>query len=141
MLWIHPVLQLLATGMAIYVLTLGWSRFQVNHLGKKAKFQWKDHVKFGKYTHILWMAGLVLGQYAVSKEWGSNGVTGYHYWIGQTMMPCIAAGYVTGVIMDRTKKPRKYLPLVHGVFNIVAVALATAEIVTGVDIIRQYLLA
>lgn len=85
-----------ATGLAVYVLSLGWVRFQSNHFGKTGKFQWMEHVKFGKYAHILWMSGLVLGQYAVSKYWGSNGVTGNHYWIGQLMMPCIAGGTSQG---------------------------------------------
>ncbi|MGE4440556.1 MAG: DUF4079 family protein [Desulfomicrobium sp.] len=141
MLWIHPLLQLAATFLALYVLSLGWPRFQANHLGKKSKFMWAEHVKLGKYTHILWMSGLVLGQYAVSKEWGHNGVTGNHYWVGQLMMPCIAAGYITGVIMDRKRLERRYLPLVHGVFNAVAVALALVQMVTGAVVIRDFLLS
>lgn len=141
MLWIHPILQLAATGLGIYVLTLGWPRFQANHLGRKVKFQWLDHVRLGKYTHILWMCGLVLGQYVVSKEWDSNSVTGPHYWIGQSMMPCIAAGYITGVIMDRNKQKRRIMPLVHGVINTVALLLAVAEVATGIMVIRDFLLA
>jgi uncharacterized membrane protein YozB (DUF420 family) len=140
MLWIHPVLQFIATGLALYVLSLGWPRFQSNHLDKRMPFQWAEHVKLGKYTHILWMAGLVLGQYAVSQAWGNNGITGNHYWIGQTMMPCIAGGYVTGVIMDRTKKKRRYLPLVHGVLNSVAVVLALVQVGTGSVVIRDLML-
>ena len=141
MLWIHPLLQLAATFLAVYVLSLGWPRFQTNHLGKKGKFMWAEHVKLGKYTHILWMSGLVLGQYAVSKEWGHNGVTGNHYWVGQLMMPCIAAGYITGVIMDRKRMARRYLPLVHGVFNAVAVVLALVQMVTGAVVVRDFLLS
>jgi uncharacterized membrane protein YozB (DUF420 family) len=141
MLWIHPVLQFVATGLALYVLSLGWPRFQANHLGKRTQFRWMEHVKLGKYTHILWMAGLVLGQYAVTKAWGSNGITGTHYWIGQMLMPCIAGGYVTGVIMDRNKKKRRYLPLVHGVLNTVAVVLALVQIGTGSVVIRDMMLS
>lgn len=140
MLWIHPLLQIIATGIALYALHLGWIRFQTNHFGKQGVFPWKEHAKFGKYAHILWMAGLVLGQYAVSKEWGRNGITGTHYWLGQLMMPCIAAGYITGVVMERNKMDRKYMPLVHGVFNIVAALLALALLVTGSAIIKDSLL-
>jgi hypothetical protein len=140
MLWIHPLLQLAATGLALYVLSLGWVRFQVNHLGKKGKFMWADHVRLGKYTHIMWMGGLVLGQYAVAQYWGDNGITGNHFLFGQLMMPCIAAGYVTGFIMDRNKKKRPYMPLVHGVFNMLAVLLALFQVVTGVVVIRDFML-
>lgn len=140
MLWIHPLLELLATGLAIYALSLGWPRFQANHLGKSTHFAWHEHVKHGKYAHILWMAGLVLGQYAVSSTWGNNGATGNHYWIGQVMMLCIAGGYITGVIMDRDKKQRQYLPLVHGVFNALAVLLALTQVYTGSLILRELVL-
>lgn len=141
MLWIHPVLQFVATCLALYVLSLGWVRFQVNHLGKKGQFQWVDHVKLGKYTHIMWMAGLVLGQYAVAQAWGQNGITGNHFLIGQLMMPLIAAGYVTGLIMDRNKKKRRYLPLVHGVLNILAVIVALVQVGTGAAVIRDFMLS
>lgn len=140
MLWIHPLLQLAATSLALYVLYLGWPRFQANHLGKKGRFMWDEHVRLGKYAHILWMAGLVLGLYAVNQAWGQNTITGTHYWIGQSMMPCIAAGYVTGLIMDRNRQKRRYLPLAHAVFNTVAVILALAQVITGVGVIREFLL-
>ena len=94
MLWIHPLLQLVATGLALYALHLGWIRFRANHLGQKGPFAWKQHVIYGKYAHILWMCGLVLGQYAVSSQWGANGITGSHYWAGQAMIPCIAGEYL-----------------------------------------------
>jgi uncharacterized membrane protein YozB (DUF420 family) len=141
MLWIHPILQLVATGLAVYVLALGWTRFLANHFGKRGRFLWADHVKLGKITHILWMAGLVLGQFAVTKAWGDNGVTGNHYIIGQMIMPCIAGGYITGVIMDRDKKTRRYLPLVHSVFNIMALLLALAQVATGWMVVQEFLLS
>jgi hypothetical protein len=140
MLWIHPLLQLAATALALYVLHLGWPRFQANHLGRKGKFMWAEHVRLGKYVHILWMAGLVLGLYAAGQAWGQNTITGGHYWIGQSMMPCIAGGYVTGVVMDRNRAKRRYLPLAHAVFNIMAVVLALAEVVTGIGVIRDFML-
>lgn len=140
MLWIHPLMQLLATGLAVYALSLGWIRFQTNHLAKPGKFAWQEHVKYGKYAHILWMAGLVFGQYAVSKYWGDNGITGNHYWVGQLMMPCIAGGYISGVIMDRDKKHRQYMPLIHGVFNALALILALIQISTGITVLRNFML-
>lgn len=140
MLWIHPLLQLVATGLAMYVVYLGWARFQANHLGKKTKFLWMDHVKYGKYTHILWMCGLVLGLYAVGSQWGENGITGSHYWVGQTMMLCIAGGYATGWVMDGNKQKRKYLPMFHGLLNMVAVVLALIQVGTGVQVIREFML-
>ena len=142
MIWIHPILQLLATGLALYVLSLGWIRFKANHLepNTKPEFSWIEHVKYGKFVHIFWMSGLVLGLYLVKTYWGQNGITNAHYWVGQTMMLCIGGGYATGWVMDNKKQKRKYLPLVHGFFNALAVLLALIQIGTGFSVIRELVL-
>jgi hypothetical protein len=43
--------------------------------------------------------------------------------------------------MDRNRMKRRYLPLVHAVFNSVAVLLALAEVVTGIGVIRVFMLS
>lgn len=138
--WIHPVLQLVATAMAAYALYLAWPRVLRNHFGKRTSFAWAEHGKWGKYAHILWMLGLVGGTALVARHWGSSGATGDHYWIAQLIMPCIAGGYITGTIMDRDKKPRKYMPLVHGVLNVLALTIAGFQIFTGMSVVREFLL-
>jgi hypothetical protein len=138
--WIHPAIQWIATAMAGYTLWLAWPRFLYNHWGIKGRFQWNDHVKWGKYSHIFWMAGMVIGAAVVARNWGGSGATGDHYWIGQLIMPCIAAGYITGSIMDRDKKPRRYLPLIHGVCNLLALLIAIIQIFTGIKVIQEFLL-
>ena len=42
--------------------------------------------------------------------------------------------------MDRNKKRRAYLPLIHAGFNTLAVMLALIEAVTGVMVIRDFML-
>lgn len=138
--WIHPVLQLVATALAAYALYLAWPRVLRNHFGQRTSFAWVAHVKWGKFAHILWMLGLVGGTVLVARYWGGSGATGDHYWIGQLIMPCIAGGYITGAIMDRDKKPRPYMPLVHGVFNIFAFVIAIVQIFTGIGVVREFLL-
>lgn len=138
--WIHPVLQLVATAMAAYALWLAWPRVLRNHLGRRTTFAWNEHVRWGKWAHILWMAGTVIGVAVVARAWGGSGATGNHYWIGQLIMPCIAAGYITGSVMDRDKKPRRYLPLVHGVCNVLALTIAVVQIGTGIHVVQEFLL-
>jgi hypothetical protein len=42
--------------------------------------------------------------------------------------------------MDRDKKKRRYMPLVHGVFNALALLLALAQVATGWLVIREFML-
>lgn len=142
MLWLHPLLQFMATILALYVLSLGWVRFQANHFssGTKAEFSWAEHVKYGKFVHIFWMSGLVLGLYMVGASWGQNAIMGTHYWVGQSMMLCIGGGYATGWMMDNRKQERKYLPMAHAFFNGLAVLLALIQVGTGFLVVREHLL-
>ena len=47
MLIIHPLIQLAATLLALYVLLLGVARFRQLHMRQKTLFQWQRHVRLG----------------------------------------------------------------------------------------------
>lgn len=142
MLWIHPLFQFMTAILSLYVLSLGFIRFKANHFSFKSNtaFPWQEHVKYGKFVHIFWMSGLVLGLYVVGSTWGQNGITATHYWVGQSMMLCIGGGYATGWFMDNNKQERRYLPIAHAIFNTMAVLLALIQMGTGFMVIREFLL-
>lgn len=54
MVWMHPVLQVLATLVGLYALYLGRIRFQTAHLGRKAVFPWKAHIQWGAAALFVW---------------------------------------------------------------------------------------
>lgn len=56
------------------------------------------------------------------------------------MLPLCVIGYMTGYRLDKEKRRRKWLPLVHGVNNLVLVALALWQLWTGVSLVRLYLM-
>ncbi|HNR12166.1 MAG TPA: DUF4079 family protein [Thermodesulfobacteriota bacterium] len=140
MLWIHPVIQIAVLGLALYVLRLGWVRFAFNHLGRKGAFLWKRHVLFGKATVVLWIYGAAVGAAAAWVTWRMFGITGYHFWTGIAVVVLALTGYTLGWHMDAHKKKRKYLPLVHGAANLIAILLSLTSLITGLEVIQKYLL-
>ena len=55
------------------------------------------------------------------------------------MAPLCIIGYVTGYILDKYKKKRTVLPIVHAVNNIVLCVLACVQVYTGVMVIRLFM--
>lgn len=131
MLWVHPAIQLLGLLFALYALRLGWRRFCASHLGQKCVFPWKDHVQWGQLAEGFWLGGLALGIWAAHWTWRGFGVSGPHYWIGLAMGALLPVSFISGTVMDKIKKKRRVLPLVHAAAGFSLVVLALAELITG----------
>lgn len=140
MLWVHPVLQLACTLLALYVMALGLVRFRAAHLGHKVRFDWKRHVLYGKIVLVVWFAAFVWGAAAARVIWGVSDVTGSHYAVGLAMLPLLATGYATGHVLDAVKKRRTVLPLVHAANNALLLGLALYQVWSGVGVVRMFLL-
>jgi len=140
MLYIHPVLQFTGILFALFVFKLGIARFRMIHLKQKMRFNWKQHVRFGISATIIWLTGIFGGFFFVKTSWYSFMITGLHAQIGLLMIPFIIFALVTGIYMDKNKKKRTVLPLVHGVFNTVMLILAFVQIYTGIAVYRTYIL-
>jgi hypothetical protein len=140
MFLIHPIFQSAGTLIALYVMTLGISRFRMIYLKKKVRFNWKQHVRFGIIATTIWMIGLLGGLYTVKTSWYGFLITGDHAKIGLLMIPFIIFAIGSGIIMDRKKKKRTALPLIHAIFNIAMLCLALLQIYTGVGVYRTYVL-
>ena len=140
MLWIHPALQLLCTALALYVMLLGVRRFRAAHLKHKVVFDWKRHVLYGKIVLVVWFVAFVWGAGTARIIWGVSDVTGAHYAVGLIMLPLLVTGYATGHVLDKVKKRRKILPLVHGGNNSLLLALALYQVWSGVGVVRLFLL-
>lgn len=129
--WVHPVWQAAATCGALFVLFLGWQRFCILHFRGKGTFAWKRHVFLGKIVLGLWCAGAILGIVVARLEWGVSFITGTHMEIGLWFVPLAAVGYLTGSRLDKVKKRRLWLPLLHGATNTLLIALAATQAWTG----------
>ncbi len=130
-LWLHPILQFLATLASLYVLYLGVLRFRAAHLRHQGiVFPWKRHVALGAAVMITWALGFAFGLGVVWWKWGEVFV-GRHSLTGLLMLPLIAFGLGSGLVMDRVKAPRRALPLAHGIANTGLVLLALWQLFTG----------
>ncbi|WP_419785869.1 DUF4079 family protein [Pseudodesulfovibrio sp.] len=140
MLWFHPVLMTLTVLVMIYAAYLGVERFLSRHLGMRTQFLWKRHVLWGNAAIGLMLLGFFGGLGTARLAWGINFITGDHYEMALSMMPLLAAGWLSGNYMDRRKAARTVLPLLHGACNLLLLALALYQFTTGWDVIRNFVL-
>ncbi|MFO7726811.1 MAG: DUF4079 domain-containing protein [Desulfonatronovibrio sp.] len=140
MLWLHPVIQLLAIITAFYLLYLAWPRFKALHLGKPGKFEWKKHAFRGRIIIIVLLGGFVLGRVAVQSEWGVSPVFQNHNQAAMIMVPFLIIAYLTGSIMDRKKKKRFWLPVLHGINNLTLLGLGLYQAYTGYLIVKDFVI-
>ena len=54
------------------------------------------------------------------------------------MYPVAILGLITGYIMNRYKKKRKILPLIHGTINVLLIILVAVECYTGVQVWKDF---
>lgn len=131
MLWIHPIWQASATIVAVYAFFLGFSRFRASHLKHKTKFNWKRHVRFGTVALTAWLIGMAGGLAMVALNFPTIFITGTHAKVGAAMGVLVVIGLSSGVYMNKFKKKRRLLPLIHGVNNFILLLLAFSQAWTG----------
>lgn len=134
---LHPALMALNFLLALWVGREGLKRTQFSHFKRKVTFDWKGHVRFGLLVMVLWLLGMAAGSAVTYMVHGSLGVTGTHRSAAMTMFPLILFGIGTGLYMDRIKKPRTLLPLLHGIGNLLLLALALGQLITGLGMVGR----
>ncbi|MDR3640947.1 MAG: hypothetical protein P4L39_06460 [Humidesulfovibrio sp.] len=141
LMWIHPTLQTLALLISLFVLYLGIARFRFAHLGHRGiVFQWKRHVALGTVVLTTWGLFFGIGLGMAWRAWRIIGITQWHFAVALTMLPLIAFGLASGIVMNRLKAKRRLLPLAHGAVNTLLVALALWQLCTGIIILRDMVL-
>lgn len=140
MLFVHPALQLLSMVFALYAFFWGIQRVRFVHLHRKTSFNWKRHVYMGSASLLLWTAGVFGGVSMVYLYWDSFLMTGAHGKTALVMLPLMLFGLISGIYMHRVRKRRTYLPLLHGLNNLVVIILAFSQIRTGWWVLTVYVL-
>lgn len=139
MLWIHPFIQFTVTLAAFYVLYLGWQRARMLHFKARVPFNWKRHALLGRAVIIIWLAGLLAGKLTVYVTWDMSPVFLDHTRGAMLMTPFMFVAYLTGSFMDRRRKKRTLLPLVHAVNNLILLLTALYQAWTGYQIVTGFL--
>ncbi|MGE4298521.1 MAG: DUF4079 family protein [Desulfovibrionaceae bacterium] len=141
LLWMHPIIQLSVTVLSTYVMFMGIQRFRFVHAKAKVRFDWKRHVLLGKIVLAVWFFGFCLGLGMARYDWGTVNLTEGHFMVGMIMAPLIVFGFVSGLILQTPAKGHGRLALVHGVLNTVLFLLSLYQLVTGIGVVRLFLLA
>lgn len=137
--FIHPVFQACATLFGIYVLWLGWARFQALHLNKRVPFQWKLHVRLGTVVLAVWALGALAGLGMAHIVFGYSFVSGTHAAVGMLTLPFIAFSLYSGHRLDTVKMRRTWLPLAHGINNVILIGLCLWQVRTGYTLMQLLL--
>ena len=140
LLWIHPTIQFCVTLLSSYVMYMGVKRFMFVYFKAKARFEWKRHVLLGKIVLAVWFLGFCLGLFMANHAWGVINLTEGHFAVGMVMGPLIVAGFATGLILQKPAKGRAGLALSHGIVNSILFLLSIYQLVTGLGVIRLFLM-
>ncbi|MBQ4567470.1 MAG: hypothetical protein IJA79_05000 [Desulfovibrio sp.] len=130
--WVHPVTQGLAFVLGLLAMWQGVTRVRML-CGQKVIFPWRNHVRLGTAGLLLWTAG-AYGFYVTHSYFGGTHITGIHATLAWPIMGLSLLGLATGYVMNKYKKKRFWLPLVHGVGNTVLVLLVCYECWTGLEL-------
>jgi hypothetical protein len=140
MLYFHPAFMLLVVLLALYVLWLGVARFRQQHLGHKTAFNWKRHVLLGRLAVWGLLLGMAGGLLVANWFWGTNGLTGLHFYNAFAILVLALAAYVTGRHMDVHKQRRTVLPLAHAANNVLLALLLLLQAGTGIHVLNEFVL-
>ena len=137
LLWAHPVMQVVAALTGFWAMWQGVKRFAMQ-MGRKAIFPWKSHVRLGSVALVLWSLG-ALGFYVTHTVFGMTHITDLHAELAWPIVALSVFGLVSGYIMNKHKKRRKVLPMLHGLVNVLLVVLVFIECWTGYEMMGQFI--
>ena len=135
---LHPIFMGLTLLLALWVAYQGVNRVRFSLFKQKVAFNWKAHTKYGLAVLSLWVIGMAAGSLMTSLAHGTPGVTGFHRATAIAMLPLIVFGAVSGLYMDKKKRPRRILPILHGAANMILLAMALSQSVTGLALVWAF---
>jgi predicted MFS family arabinose efflux permease len=136
---IHPIAQLCAILLACYAAYLGFQRTQSLHFGKSTNFLRKRHAVVGTIALTSMLGGIIAGFFMVNR-YLLNPDMGLHVTIALILLPLGVFGIFSGFLMYLNPKQRKILPVIHVINNLLILALALIQIVTGTMAYLSYVL-
>jgi hypothetical protein len=129
------MLQLLALGLGLWALAVAWPRIATLHLGSKRIFRRARHVFLGELCLggvILGAAGGAIVAHQVRGTWLASGA---HAWGGLALAAFALLGLASGLYLALARpRPRKLLPFLHGLNNLLLLVLAFWQIQTGQEV-------
>jgi len=136
---IHPIAQFAAILIAFYAAYLGLQRARSLHFGKSVRFLRERHVITGGIGLISMLGGIAAGSIMVNRYLLSPDL-GLHEPVAMIILPLGLFGLFSGFFLYLNPRQRRILPAIHAINNLVILALALLQIVTGIAVYLRYVL-
>lgn len=139
MVFIHPMVIVLAILSGIYTGYLGWKRFQFKRgRASISDLSWQKHIRWGKrFYFLLWMSFLIgLGSLLFLK--GEIFTTGLHAYLALLILSLFSIGVYLGTRLSKGKGTDR-LALIHMGINYSTFLLVLIQIVLGVTFLTFFL--
>ena len=136
---LHPFGQSTAILFACYAAYLGYQRTRSLHFGKATRFLRKRHVVIGAIALVAMLGGIVAGDiitetYLLEPDLFLHGV------FAVIILVLGLFGISSGFFLYFKPKPRRILPAVHGINNLILLVFSFAQIFTGAMAYMRYVL-
>jgi uncharacterized membrane protein len=139
LLSIHPAAQLGAILLAFYAAYLGLQRAQSLHFGKTKQFFRERHVIAGSIALISMLGGIAAGAIMVNR-YLLNPDMSLHVAVAMLMLPLLVFGIFSGFYLYLNPGKGRMLAAVHGINNLIILALALVQIISGIQAYLRYVL-
>jgi uncharacterized membrane protein YfcA len=136
---IHPIAQFVSILFVLYAAHLGLQRARSLHFGKTVKFLRHRHVITGSIGLIAMLGGIAGGYIMVSRYLLSPDLK-LHETVALIILVLALFGIFSGFFLYLNPKKRLLLPVVHGINNLVILALALVQVVTGISAYLRFVL-
>jgi hypothetical protein len=139
MVFIHPIIILLAILSGAYTGYLGWKRFQFKRRRALASdFPWQKHILWGKRFYILLWIGSFIGVGALFYLKGKIFTSGLHAYLAVPILFLFSIGVALGGILSKGKGKDR-LASIHMGINYITFFFVLIQIVLGVIFLSFFL--
>ena len=136
---VHPVAQFCAILIGFYAAYLGFQRTRSLHFSKAVRFHRDRHAIAGTVSLVSMLGGIAAGFIMVNR-YLLNPEMALHEAVAMAILPLGVFGIFSGVFLYLNPRQRKFLPVIHGITNLVILALALSQVVTGIEAYLRYVL-
>ena len=95
----------------------------------------------GEVSLGAWLVGTLTGFVMVYIYWHGILITGIHGKTALVMLPFIIFGLLSGLYMNRKKRKRRLLPIIHALNNLFVLILASTQVTNGWPFLRALILS
>jgi len=139
MVFLHPIVILLAIMTGAYTGYLGWKRFQFRRgHGSASDFSWQRHIRWGINFYILLWIGFLLGGAVLFYLKGEVFTSGIHAYLAVFILLLFSVGVAIGGKLSKGKGTN-HLASTHMVINYTTFFFVLIQIVLGVIFLTFFL--